>query len=182
MLRHWPCTMAVCVALSILVCLTMMAADQMLPCRSSNCRSWYHFLTQQWAVIKPYKASQSDDVYWCLIPCTVAESCRCCTHSTQSHSIQLSVCHMSWDNICWECLKETQQPGCMNICNKGLVSSCRTPAWPLSQPKVRNPKDLISLWCHLREIHQRYTGWNTWRKLCAYVDFETSCELLHTSC
>ena len=87
-------------------------------------------------------------------------SCRCCTHSLQPHRIQLSVYHMSWDNICRACLKETWQSRCVDVCNKGVASSHRTSHGVLHYSMATLSVISENLYDGTLEINRRCTGWN----------------------
>ena len=88
-------------------------------------------------------------------------SCRCCSHSLQPHRIQLSSFHISWDETYRECLKETWQSRCIDVCNKSLASSHKT-----SHGVLHYSMATLSVICEnlpdvTLKISHRCTGWNT---------------------
>lgn len=80
-----------------------------------------------------------------------------------THGIQPK-CHMSWDNICRECLRVTWQLRCVDVYNKIVASSHTTSHGVLHHSMATLSVISENRYDGTLEVNRRCTGWNIFCK------------------
>lgn len=136
-----------------------MAADQTLPCGPSSCRSWYYIFWHSNELlsyfVKHHKLMYVDIWYLAHLRCLAWR----CLAGAALIIYTLTACHMSCDETCRECPKETWQSRCIDVCNKGLASLHKTSHGVLHYSMTTLSVFTESLYDGTLEISDRCTGW-----------------------